>query len=44
MCPELLNYILFENKKPHKQEMLEFVKNFDNTSAIDVWGLGCIII
>lgn len=24
--------------------MLEFVKNFDNTSAIDVWGLGCIII
>lgn len=24
--------------------MLSFVKNFQNTSAIDVWGLGCILI
>ena len=24
--------------------MLPFVKNFKNTSAIDVWGLGCIVI
>ena len=44
MCPELLNYILFENKKPHKEDMLPYVKNFNNTSAIDVWGLGCIVI
>ena len=24
--------------------MLPYVKNFNNTSAIDVWGLGCILI
>jgi dual specificity tyrosine-phosphorylation-regulated kinase 2/3/4 len=28
MCPELLNYILFENKKPHREEMLPFVKKY----------------
>lgn len=44
MCPELLNYILLENKKPHREEMLPFVKNYNNISAIDVWGLGCILI
>jgi dual specificity tyrosine-phosphorylation-regulated kinase 2/3/4 len=44
MCPELLNYILYENRKSHRTEMLEYVKHYDNTSAIDVWGLGCIIV
>ena len=24
--------------------MLDYVKNFSNTSAIDVWGLGCIVV
>lgn len=24
--------------------MLSFVKKYENTSAIDVWGLGCILI
>ena len=24
--------------------MLNYVKNYSNTSAIDVWGLGCIIL
>ena len=24
--------------------MLEYIKIYDNTSAIDVWGLGCIVI
>jgi dual specificity tyrosine-phosphorylation-regulated kinase 2/3/4 len=44
MCPELLNYILFENKKAHKEDMLSYVKNYENISAIDVWGLGCILV
>lgn len=44
MCPELLNYILYENKKPCREDMLEWVKDYENTSAIDVWGLGCILI
>jgi dual specificity tyrosine-phosphorylation-regulated kinase 2/3/4 len=44
MCPELLNYILFENKKAYHQYMLEYVKVYENISAIDVWGLGCIVI
>ncbi len=44
MCPELLNFILFENKKPCHPEMLEYVKVYENISAIDVWGLGCIAI
>jgi len=39
-----LNYILHENKKACKEDMLGFVKNYENTSAIDVWGLGCILI
>lgn len=44
MCPELLNYILYENKKNHREEMLPYVKKYENISAIDVWGLGCILI
>ena len=44
MCPELLNYILHENKKACREDMLAYVKNYENTSAIDVWGLGCIMI
>jgi dual specificity tyrosine-phosphorylation-regulated kinase 2/3/4 len=24
--------------------MLEYIKKYENTSAIDVWGLGCILI
>ena len=44
MCPELLNFILFENKKEHFHEMLSYVKNYENVSAIDVWGLGCIVL
>lgn len=44
MCPELLNYILYENRKPCHEDMLEYVKTYENTSAIDVWGLGSIVL
>lgn len=44
MCPELLNFILYENKKQHYAYMLEYVKDYSNLSAIDVWGLGSIVL
>ena len=44
MCPELLNFILYENKKEHYTYMLDYVKEYKNISAIDVWGLGSIVL
>ena len=44
MCPELLNYILFQNGQEYDKEMLEVLRNYENVSAIDVWGLGCVIL
>jgi serine/threonine protein kinase len=44
MCPELLNFILYENRKEHHPDMLDYVKEYTYSSGIDVWGLGCIVL
>ena len=44
MPPEILNYILFQNKLEYDQQMLKKMQKYKNPWIIDVWSLGCIIL
>jgi dual specificity tyrosine-phosphorylation-regulated kinase 2/3/4 len=44
MPPEILNYILFQNKMEHDKEMLGRMSLYKNAWTIDIWSLGCIIL
>ncbi len=44
MPPEILNYILYQNKLEYDKEMLEKMKKYRNPWTIDIWSLGCIIL
>lgn len=44
MPPEILNYILYQNKLEYDAEMLEKMKKYQNPWTVDVWSLGCIIL
>lgn len=44
MPPEILNYILFQNKLEYDEEMLKKMEKYKNPWIIDVWSLGCIVL
>lgn len=44
MPPEILNYILFQNKLEYDQDMLKKMEKYKNPWIIDIWSLGCIIL
>lgn len=44
MPPEILNYILFQNKLEYDEEMLKLMEKYKNPWIIDIWSLGCIIL
>lgn len=44
MPPEILNYILFQNKLEYDQDMLRKMEKYKNPWIIDIWSLGCIIL
>ena len=44
MPPEILNYILFQNKMDYDKEMLGRMALYKNAWTIDIWSLGCIIL
>lgn len=44
MPPEILNYILFQNKLEYDEIMLKKMEKYKNPWVIDVWSLGCIIL
>jgi dual specificity tyrosine-phosphorylation-regulated kinase 2/3/4 len=44
MPPEILNYILFQNKMEHDVEMLRKMSTYKNAWTIDIWSLGCIVL
>ena len=44
MPPEILNYILFQNKLEYDEEMLKKMQRYKNPWTIDIWSLGCIVL
>jgi dual specificity tyrosine-phosphorylation-regulated kinase 2/3/4 len=44
MPPEILNYILFQNKLEYDQQMLSKMERYKNPWIIDIWSLGCIVL
>lgn len=44
MPPEILNYILFQNKLEYDEEMLKKMEKYKNPWIIDIWSLGCIVL
>lgn len=44
MPPEILNYILFQNKLEYDQTMLLKMEKYKSPWVIDVWSLGCIVL
>jgi len=44
MPPEILNYILFQNKLEYDEAMLKKMEKYLNPWTIDIWSLGCIIL
>lgn len=42
--PELVNFLNYSKGKPHDEQLLGHVKDYHNISAIDIWGLGCVIL
>ena len=44
MPPEILNYILFQNKLEYDEEMLKKMERYKNPWVIDIWSLGCIVL
>lgn len=44
MPPEILNYILYQNKMDYDEEMLKKMEKYKNPWIIDVWSLGCITL
>lgn len=44
MPPEILNYILFQNKLEYDEEMLKKMERYKNPWIIDIWSLGCIVL
>lgn len=44
MPPELINYLNKKKGNPYSNEILDFTKQYKNMSAIDIWGLGCILV
>jgi dual specificity tyrosine-phosphorylation-regulated kinase 2/3/4 len=44
MPPEILNYILFQNKLDYDEQMLKKMEKYKNPWIIDIWSLGCIIL
>lgn len=44
MPPEILNYILFQNKLDYDHQMLAKMERYKNPWTIDIWSLGCIVL
>ena len=44
MPPEILNYILFQNKLEYDEDMLKKMEKYKNPWTIDIWSLGCIVL
>lgn len=44
MCPELLTFILKENHMTYDPSLLTYLEQYDCEYAIDIWGLGCILL
>jgi dual specificity tyrosine-phosphorylation-regulated kinase 2/3/4 len=44
MPPEILNYILFQNKLEYDLPMLSQMERYKNPWVIDIWSLGCILL
>ncbi len=44
MPPEILNYILFQNKLEYDEPMLGKMERYKNPWTIDIWSLGCIVL
>jgi dual specificity tyrosine-phosphorylation-regulated kinase 2/3/4 len=44
MPPEILNYIMFQNKLEYDEQMLKKMDKYLNPWTIDIWSLGCIIL
>ena len=44
MCPELLNFILKENRMQYDIGLLRFIEDYNDPWAIDIWSLGCILL
>ena len=40
----MVNYLNKRKGLPYSSELLEFTNSYKNISAIDVWGIGCIIV
>jgi dual specificity tyrosine-phosphorylation-regulated kinase 2/3/4 len=44
MCPEILNFILFENKMDYQAGLLKYISKYKKPWVIDVWSLGCVVL
>jgi dual specificity tyrosine-phosphorylation-regulated kinase 2/3/4 len=44
MCPEILNFILYENKMDHIESLVKFVAKYNKPWVVDIWSLGCVIL
>jgi dual specificity tyrosine-phosphorylation-regulated kinase 2/3/4 len=44
MPPEILNYILYQNKLEYDHDMLSQMDRYKSPWIIDIWSLGCIIL
>ena len=44
MCPEILNYILYENQLNFHQSLLKYLNKYGKPWVIDIWSLGCVIL
>lgn len=44
MCPEILNFILYENKMDYQPGLLKYISKYKKPWVIDVWSLGCVVL
>ncbi|CAK85917.1 unnamed protein product (macronuclear) [Paramecium tetraurelia] len=44
MCPEILNYILYENQMNYRPCLMKYLRNYKKPWVIDVWSLGCVVL
>lgn len=44
MAPEILNYILYQNKMKYYPDLLQLIKQYNCSYSIDIWSLGCVIL
>ena len=44
MCPEILNYILYENSLNYHQSLLKYLVKYQKPWVIDIWSLGSVIL